>query len=65
MKIGLRSHNGAEDRLLFAQQIGAHGATKANIWIFEATDIILKHKLLGEEMFEYRKQSESYSNIHH
>jgi mannonate dehydratase len=29
MKIGLRSHNGAEDRLLFAQQIKAHGAS---IW---------------------------------
>jgi mannonate dehydratase len=29
MKIGLRSHNGAEERLLFAQQIGAQGAS---IW---------------------------------
>ncbi len=29
MKIGLRSHDGAEDRLLFAQQIGAQGAS---IW---------------------------------
>lgn len=29
MKIGLRSHDGAEDRLKFAQQIGAHGAS---IW---------------------------------
>jgi len=29
MKIGLRSDNGAEERLLFAQQIGADGAS---IW---------------------------------
>jgi len=29
MKIGLRSHTGSEDRLLFAQQIGAQGAS---IW---------------------------------
>jgi L-fuculose-phosphate aldolase len=27
----------------------------------EVSDIILKHKLLGEEMIEYRKHSESYS----
>jgi L-fuculose-phosphate aldolase len=26
----------------------------------EASDIILEHRLLGEEMIEYRKQSESY-----
>jgi hypothetical protein len=29
MRIGLRSHNGAEERLLFTQQIGAQGAS---IW---------------------------------
>jgi hypothetical protein len=29
MEIGLRSHNAAEDRLLFAQQIGAQGVS---IW---------------------------------
>lgn len=27
----------------------------------EVSDIILEHKLLGEEMIEYRKHSESYS----
>ena len=28
----------------------------------EASDIILEHKLVGEEMIEYRKHSESYKN---
>jgi len=27
----------------------------------EVSDIILEHKLLGEEMIEYRKHSESYA----
>ncbi len=27
----------------------------------EVSDIILEHTLLGEEMIEYRKHSESYS----
>ena len=28
----------------------------------EVSDIILEHKLLGEEMIEYRKNSEGYKN---
>lgn len=57
MKIGLRSHNGAEDRLLFAQQIGAQGAS---IWASACEGYETRCYLTPEDVRSMRKRFEKY-----
>lgn len=57
MKIGLRSHNGAEERLLFAQQIGAQGAS---IWASACQDYDKRCYLTVDDVRFMRKRFERY-----
>jgi mannonate dehydratase len=57
MKIGLRSHNAAEDRLLFAQQIGAQGVS---IWASACQDYKERCYLTPEDVREMRLRCEKY-----
>lgn len=58
MKIGLRSHDGAEDRLLYAQQIGADGAS---IWGWAVPDYLERHYLTGEDVLKMRRRFDKYN----
>ncbi len=57
MKIGLRSHNGAEDRLRFAWQIGADGAS---IWARACPGYSERHFLTADNVREVRKRFVKY-----
>jgi mannonate dehydratase len=57
MKIGLRSHNGAEERLLFAQQIGAQGAS---IWASACKDYEDRCYLTSEDVSSMRERFDKY-----
>lgn len=57
MKIGLRSHNGAAERLKFAQQIGAHGAS---IWASACDGYDERCYLTVENVSMMRKRFDSY-----
>lgn len=57
MKIGLRSNNGAEDRLQFAQQIGADGAS---IWAWACPGYAERCYLTVEDVLEMRKRFDKY-----
>ena len=57
MKIGLRSSNGAEDRLQFAQQIGADGAS---IWAWACPDYAERCYLNVDDVVEMRKRFEKH-----
>ncbi len=57
MKIGLRSHNGAEDRLHYAQQIGADGAS---IWAWAVPEYLERHYLTTDDMRLMRRRFEKY-----
>ena len=53
MKIGVRSHDGAEERLRFAQQIGAEGAS---IWASACPDYTERCYLTGADVREMRER---------
>jgi mannonate dehydratase len=57
MKIGLRSHNGAEERLLFAQQIGAQGAS---IWASACQGYDERCYLTSEDVGAMRERFDRY-----
>lgn len=57
MKIGLRSNNGAEDRLRFAQQIGAHGAS---IWASACPGYTERCYLTVDDVVDMRRRFERY-----
>jgi len=57
MKIGLRSSDGAEDRLLFTQQIGADGAS---IWAAAYPKYRERCYLTADEVSEMRERFEKY-----
>ena len=57
MKIGLRSDNGAEERLRFAQQIGADGAS---IWASACPGYTERCFLTVDNVVEMRKRFEKY-----
>lgn len=57
MKIGLRSNNGAEERLLFAQQVGADGAS---IWASACPGYAERCYLTGENVSEMRERFARY-----
>lgn len=57
MKIGLRSNNGAEDRLQFAQQIGADGAS---IWAWACDGYTERCYLTVENVLQMRERFEKY-----
>ena len=57
MKIGLRSNNGAEDRLLFAQQVGADGAS---IWASACPGYTERCYLAVENVLEMRRRFARY-----
>ncbi len=57
MKIGVRSHNGAEERLHFAQQIGAQGAS---IWASACTGYTESCYLTREQVSEMRARFAKY-----
>jgi mannonate dehydratase len=57
MKIGLRSHNGAEERLSFAQQIGAQGAS---IWASACAGYEERCYLTPEDVFSMRERFDRY-----
>lgn len=57
MKIGVRSDNGAEERLLFAQQIGADGAS---IWASACPGFTERCYLTVENVLEMRERFARY-----
>jgi mannonate dehydratase len=57
MKIGLRSHNAAEDRLLFAQQIGAQGVS---IWAAACPGYDERCYLTPDDVREMRARCAKY-----
>ncbi len=57
MKVGLRSDNGAEDRLLFAQQIGADGAS---IWASACPGYAEHCYLTVHDVLEMRERFAKY-----
>jgi len=57
MKIGLRSDNGAEDRLHFAQQIGADGAS---IWAWACPGYTERCYLSVDNVLEMRERFDKY-----
>lgn len=57
MKIGVRSHNGAEDRLKFAQQIGAQGAS---IWASACPGYTERCFLTADQVSELRERFAKY-----
>ena len=57
MKIGLRSNNGAQDRLLFAQQAGADGAS---IWAFACPGYTERCYLTADNVREMRGRFARY-----
>lgn len=57
MKIGLRSHNGVEDRLSFAQQIGAQGAS---IWALACDSYAGRGYLTAEDVRSIRERFDRY-----
>jgi hypothetical protein len=57
MKIGLRSHDGSEDRLLFTQQIGAEGAS---IWAAAYPEYRQRCYLTVDEVSQKRERFEKY-----
>jgi mannonate dehydratase len=57
MKIGLRSNDGAEDRLLFAQQIGVDGAS---IWAAACSGYAERCYLTVENVLEMRERFAQY-----
>jgi mannonate dehydratase len=57
MKIGLRSNNGAEDRLQFAQQVGADGAS---IWASACDGYTERCYLTTENVLQMRERFEKY-----
>ena len=57
MKIGLRSHNGAEERLLFAQQIKAQGAS---IWASAYNGYETRCYLTTEDVRSMRARFDKY-----
>jgi mannonate dehydratase len=57
MKIGLRSDNGAEERLLFAQQVGADGAS---IWASACPGYMERCYLTTENVREMRERFAKY-----
>jgi len=57
MKIGLRSNNGAEDRLLFAQQVGADGAS---IWASACPGYTERCYLTVEDVRKMRQRFARY-----
>ena len=57
MKIGLRSNNGAEERLQFAQQIGADGAS---IWASACPDYTERCYLTVDNVLEMRERFDKY-----
>ena len=57
MKIGVRSYNGAEDRLQFAQQIGADGAS---IWASACSGYEERCYLTVEDVLAMRRRFEKY-----
>ncbi|MFL7869189.1 MAG: hypothetical protein AB8I58_10195, partial [Anaerolineales bacterium] len=57
MKIGLRSHTGAEDRLLFAQQIKADGAS---IWAKAVPEYEARCYLTSEDVRAMRARFDKY-----
>ncbi|MBZ0291927.1 MAG: mannonate dehydratase [Anaerolineae bacterium] len=57
MKIGLRSHNGAEDRLRYAQQIGADGAS---IWGWAVPEYNQRGYLNADDVRMMRQRFDRY-----
>jgi mannonate dehydratase len=57
MKVGLRSGNGAEERLHFAQQIGADGAS---IWASACPGYAERCYLTPDDVLEMRRRFEHY-----
>ena len=57
MKIGLRSNNGAEERLLVAQQVGADGAS---IWAAACPGYTERCYLTPDNVLEMRARFEAY-----
>jgi hypothetical protein len=57
MKIGLRSNNGAEERLLFAQQVGADGAS---IWASACAEYTERCYLTADNVREMRERFARY-----
>ena len=57
MKIGLRSHNGVEDRLLYAQQIGADGAS---IWGWAVPEYNVRGYLTTDDVRMMRRRFQKY-----
>lgn len=57
MKIGLRSNDAAEDRLLFAQQVGADGAS---IWASACAGYEDRHYLMADQVAEMRERFDKY-----
>jgi mannonate dehydratase len=57
MKVGLRSGNGAEERLHFAQQIGADGAS---IWASACPGYAERCYLTPDDVLEMRRRFERY-----
>ncbi len=57
MKIGLRSNNGAEERLQFAQQIGAHGAS---IWAWACPGYEERNYLTADNVAQMRERFDRY-----
>ena len=57
MKIGTRSHDGAEDRLQFARQIGADGAS---IWAAACPGYTERCYLTVDNVLEMRERFEKY-----
>ncbi len=58
MKVGLRSHNGAEERLLFAQQIKAQGAS---IWAKAVPEYETRCYLTAEDIRAMRTRFDKYN----
>jgi sugar phosphate isomerase/epimerase len=57
VKIGLRSNNGAEERLQFAQQIGADGAS---IWASACPGYTERCYLTADNVLEMRERFDKY-----
>ncbi len=58
MKVGLRSHNGADERLLFAQQIKAQGAS---IWARAVPEYETRCYLIPEDVRALRARFDRYN----
>ena len=60
VKIGLRSHDGAEERLKFAQQIGADGAS---VWAWACPGYTERCHLTVGDVLQMRERFARYTEV--